>query len=167
MFAPDNYTETDALIYELQQGIEIYRGQLVTLFERVSGCEVSEFDSEQVNYLADMIEGQMDADEGAITNLKELLSQQRESLDAFRELVEAQTQTMNELNEKCKELAEDNADLVKHLKNLVDESIYLAQFKNDTLRGNIRSTDLDEPEWHDYQTIGEAGAFLEKLKVNT
>ena len=92
--------------------------------------------------------------------------QQRESLDAFRELVKAQTQTMNDLNEKCKELAGDNADLVKHLENLVDESIYLAQFKNKTLRGNIRSTDLDEPEWHDYQTIGEAVAFLEKLKVS-
>ena len=60
-------------------------------------------------------------------------------------------------------MAEEIAELKSHLENLVTESIALAQFKNDTLRGNIRSTDLDEPEWHDYQTIGEAGAYLAKL----
>lgn len=61
------------------------------------------------------------------------------------------------------ELQQENAELREHLSNLVDESIALAQFKNDTLRKNIRSTDLDDPEWHDYQTIGEAGAYLENL----
>ncbi len=60
-------------------------------------------------------------------------------------------------------MVEEIAELKSHLGNLVTESIALAQFKNDTLRGNIRSTDLDEPEWHDYQTIGEAGAYLAKL----
>lgn len=70
LFAPDNYTETDALIYELQQEIEKYKGQLVTLFERVSGCEITEFTDEQVSYLADMIEGQMDAYEGCINKMR-------------------------------------------------------------------------------------------------
>ncbi len=60
-------------------------------------------------------------------------------------------------------MVEEIAELKSHLENLVTESIALAQFKNDTLKGNIRSTDLDEPEWHDYQTIGEAGAYLAKL----
>ena len=61
------------------------------------------------------------------------------------------------------ELTEENKQLREHLSNLVNESIRLAQFKNDTLRSKICSTDLDEPEWHDYQTIGEAGAYLELL----
>ncbi len=66
-------------------------------------------------------------------------------------------------DKKIDRMVEEIAELKSHLENLVTESIALAQFKNDTLRGNIRSTDLDEPEWHDYQTIGEAGAYLEKL----
>ncbi|CAH9015973.1 conserved hypothetical protein [Vibrio phage 242E40-1] len=60
-------------------------------------------------------------------------------------------------------LQQENAELREHLANLVTESIALAQFKNDTLRKGICSTDMDEPEWHDYQTIGEAGAYLENL----
>ncbi|CAH9013256.1 putative coil containing protein [Vibrio phage 199E37-1] len=60
-------------------------------------------------------------------------------------------------------LQQENAELLEHLANLVTESIALAQFKNDTLRKGICSTDMDEPEWHDYQTIGEAGAYLENL----
>ncbi|WFS86250.1 hypothetical protein vBVhaSMAG7_033 [Vibrio phage vB_VhaS_MAG7] len=47
-------------------------------------------------------------------------AQQRESLDAFRELVKAQTQTMNELNEKRKELAEDNAELREDLQSALN-----------------------------------------------
>lgn len=57
-------------VEKLSQENEALRDQLHSLFERVSGCEVSEFSSEQVNYLADMIEGQMDADEGCINKLK-------------------------------------------------------------------------------------------------
>lgn len=60
-------------------------------------------------------------------------------------------------------LQQENVELRGFLANLVTESIALAQFKNDTLRKGICSTDLDEPEWHDYQTIGEAGAYLESL----
>jgi hypothetical protein len=56
-----------------QAELDQVKGQLNSLFERVSGCEVSEFDSEQVKYLADMIEGQMDADNGAIEKLKSMI----------------------------------------------------------------------------------------------
>ncbi|OOF25079.1 hypothetical protein BZJ19_10190 [Salinivibrio proteolyticus] len=57
-------------VEKLSQENEALRDQLHSLFERVSGCEVSEFSGEQVNYLADMIEGQMDANEGCIDKLK-------------------------------------------------------------------------------------------------
>jgi len=61
---------TQNMVEKLSQENETLREQLHSLFERVSGCQVSEFSSEQVNYLADMIEGQMDADEGCINKLK-------------------------------------------------------------------------------------------------
>lgn len=54
--------------------------QLQSLFERVSGCEVGEFTAEQAKYLADMIEGQMDANEGCIDNLKSENTALREAL---------------------------------------------------------------------------------------
>lgn len=53
------------------------REQLHSLFERVSGCEVSEFDKSQLPYLADMIEGQMDADEGCIQKLRKELEERK------------------------------------------------------------------------------------------
>ena len=68
------------------------------------------------------------------------------------------------LTKEVEQFKKDKEELVEHLQNLVTESVELAQFKNDTLRKNICSTDLDEPEWHDYQTIGKAGAYLEQLK---
>lgn len=76
MHAPNKKTLRHQLVTErninkqLRHDLEQVKEQLYSLFERVSGCEVSEFDSEQVNYLADMIEGQMDADNGAVENLK-------------------------------------------------------------------------------------------------
>ena len=60
-------------------------------------------------------------------------------------------------------LEQENAELREHLGNLITESTRLAEFKNETLRKGICSTDLDEPEWHDYQTIGEAAEYLGKL----
>ena len=59
-------------------------------------------------------------------------------------------------------LVEENKELREHLGNLITESTRLAEFKNKTLRKGICSTDLDEPEWHDYQTIGEAAEYLGK-----
>ena len=58
---------------------------------------------------------------------------------------------------------EERDRLREHLSNLIDDSIGLVEFKNNTLRGNIRSTDLDEPEWHDFQTIGEASIYLRSI----
>lgn len=64
----------------LSDEVSALRERLHSLFERVSGCEVSEFSSEQVNYLADMIEGQMDANEGCINKIKSENAALRESL---------------------------------------------------------------------------------------
>lgn len=71
-------SKQDELIGSLKHKLEqaefelgCVKGQLYSLFERVSGCEVSEFSSEQVKYLSDMIEGQMDADSGTIEKLKQ------------------------------------------------------------------------------------------------
>lgn len=67
-------------VEKLSQENEALRDQLHSLFERVSGCEVSEFSGEQVNYLADMMEGQMDANEGCIDKLKSENAALREAL---------------------------------------------------------------------------------------
>lgn len=58
------------------------------------------------------------------------------------------------------QLRQENTELMGHLGNLIEEATQLAKFKNDTLRGRICSTDLDEPEWHDCQTICEAFDYL-------
>ncbi len=72
-------------VNELEQEHAKTKEQLHSLFERVSGCEVSEFDSEQVNYLADMIEGQMDANEGTI---EKLIKEKQELIKALYDLSE-------------------------------------------------------------------------------
>lgn len=46
-----------------------YKEQLISIFERVSGCAISEFTEEQIPYLAGMIEGQLDANEQCIESL--------------------------------------------------------------------------------------------------
>lgn len=77
-------------VEKLSQENEALRDQLHSLFERVSGCEVSEFSGEQVNYLADMIEGQMDANEGCINKIKSENAALREAL----RLKEAKCETL-------------------------------------------------------------------------
>ncbi|OOE71730.1 Lar family restriction alleviation protein [Salinivibrio kushneri] len=94
---------------ELNMEVAALREQLHSLFERVSGCEVSEFTSEQVNYLADMIEGQMDANEGCINKLKSENAALRESL----RLKEAE----------CEALAHDKSVLLSFVKRVSELDI--------------------------------------------
>lgn len=68
----------------LSDEVSALREQLHSLFERVSGCEVSEFSSEQVNYLAEMIEGQMDANEGCINKIKSENAALRNSVNKLK-----------------------------------------------------------------------------------
>lgn len=65
----ENHRLTEIAAQKASRVDELFE-QLTSLFERVSGCSVSDFDEEQLPYLADMIEGQMDADEACINDLK-------------------------------------------------------------------------------------------------
>lgn len=62
--------------------------QLISLFERVTGCEVSGIENTSVDYLADIIEGELDANEGCIRKLKNQLAKQQEEIARLTVLAE-------------------------------------------------------------------------------
>lgn len=111
-------------VEKLSQENEALRDQLHSLFERVSGCEVSEFSSEQVNYLADMIEGQMDANEGCINKLKSENAALREAFK-LKEL-ERDTLILSERFRDSLKLLEANESLREALRLKEAESDALA-----------------------------------------
>lgn len=55
-----------------------YKEQLIELFENVSGCEIQEFGSDQLPFLADYIIGQQEADNACIEKLKSELKTERD-----------------------------------------------------------------------------------------
>lgn len=54
--------------------------QLISLYERVTGCEVSGIKNTSVDYLADIIEGELDANEGCIKKLRNQSAQQQKEI---------------------------------------------------------------------------------------
>lgn len=70
---------------QLTQSLADTKCQLHSLFERVSGCSVSECKDDQLDYLADYIEGQMDATEGALDKCKKDLAAAQKEIAELRE----------------------------------------------------------------------------------
>ncbi len=68
--------------------------------------------------------------------------------------------------EENKQLQQDKAELVEALRSQINETMALAKFHDNTLRSNISSTDLDPPEYYDWQTTAENGKVMEKHKCD-
>lgn len=61
----------NALIAALEQS----RQQITSLFERVSGEPITNYPPDTINWLADIIEGELDASEGALVNAKKRIAE--------------------------------------------------------------------------------------------
>ena len=80
--------------------------------------------------------------------------------------VEALTEINRLQSEENKQLQQDKAELVEALRSQINETMALAKFHDNTLRSNISSTDLDPPEYYDWQTTAENGKVMEKHKCD-
>lgn len=69
--------------------------QLFELFEVISGCSISSFSEEQLPFLADFIQGQMDADNECIELLKSMVSSKDEQIkkltEALSDVIDGET----------------------------------------------------------------------------
>ena len=65
--------------------------QLFELFEVISGCSISSFSEEQLPFLADFIQGQMEADNECIELLKSKVSSKDAQIKKLTEALESMT----------------------------------------------------------------------------
>ena len=76
----NSYEQHLDTIVQKENDVKNAKEQIQSLFERITGVPVSEYDSEQLDYLADYIEGELDANEGCIAKLKKGNAQQAERI---------------------------------------------------------------------------------------
>ncbi|TGZ35360.1 hypothetical protein EQ875_01641 [Photobacterium damselae subsp. damselae] len=101
--------------------IENASEQLICLYERVSGCEVSEIINTDLEYLADVIEGEMDANESCIKDLIKQLSAAKNEIAELRAGIEYAIDNFGYYTKKTGKLLSYNQQEleVKHLMDVL------------------------------------------------
>lgn len=84
-----------------------YKEQLIELFENVSGCEIQEFGSDQLPFLADYIIGQQEADNACIEKLKYELKTERDHNQRLIDIATNHATRADELYELLSDIKED------------------------------------------------------------